>query len=298
MRVALYWLLGAVALAAAVLSFDALRALALLCGFSPWLAWLLPVGIDAGATAGALGWIARPTGAPGRAFGRALALALLGLSVVGNAIAHAVAVEGDGAPAWWVVAAVSGVAPAVLAAMVHLGALLARPVDLPQVRELEVAAEAAAEAAGVPVVIRSAWPIGATTLYRLFDVEGELLYVGITSALGSRLSAHRRTQPWWDEVAETAVEAFDDRRSALAAEREAIETEGPRFNKAPGSLVDFCTAGPPTPVTLHVAPAPIEPGDRAAALLAAGVGRRVLARELGITEHEARKLIESREATG
>ena len=56
-RTLLYGLLAVVAAAAAVLSFAALRDLALLCGFSPWLAWLLPVVIDAGAAAGSLAWL-------------------------------------------------------------------------------------------------------------------------------------------------------------------------------------------------------------------------------------------------
>ena len=53
-RVVLSGLLLVVAAAAAVLSFAALRDLALLCGFAPTLAWLLPVVVDAGAAAGSL----------------------------------------------------------------------------------------------------------------------------------------------------------------------------------------------------------------------------------------------------
>jgi hypothetical protein len=122
---ALYVLLAVVALAAAVLSFDALRGLALVCGFSPFLAPLLPVTIDAGAGAGAVAWLGRQVG-PGRAFGRALALALLAASVAGNALGHALAAY-SARPHWGVVVAVSAVAPAVLGAVVHLAVLVARP---------------------------------------------------------------------------------------------------------------------------------------------------------------------------
>ena len=45
-RIVLFGLLAVVAAAAAVLSFSALRDLALLCGFAPELAWLLPVVVD------------------------------------------------------------------------------------------------------------------------------------------------------------------------------------------------------------------------------------------------------------
>ncbi|MCW2899241.1 MAG: hypothetical protein JWO67_1506, partial [Streptosporangiaceae bacterium] len=88
-RTALYGLLTVVAGASAVLSFAALRDLALLCGFSPWLAWLLPVVVDAGAAAGSLVWLGGWATAPARRFGRVLAVALLGASVAGNAVGHA-----------------------------------------------------------------------------------------------------------------------------------------------------------------------------------------------------------------
>ena len=120
----LYALLLVVAAAAAVLSFDALRGLALLCGFAPWLAWLLPVTIDAGAGAGAVAWLGRRAG-PGRRFGRWLALALLATSVAGNALGHALAAYAT-RPHWGVVVAVSAVAPAVLGAVVHLAVLIQR----------------------------------------------------------------------------------------------------------------------------------------------------------------------------
>src|SRR3954451_9391612 len=79
-RNALYILLGLVAVAAAVLSFAALRDLALLCGFSPRLAWLLPVVVDAGAAAGSIVWLGGSVAHSARTFARALALSLLALS--------------------------------------------------------------------------------------------------------------------------------------------------------------------------------------------------------------------------
>ena len=50
-RATMWALLTVVAGASAVLSFDSLRDLALLSGFTRGLAWLLPVVIDAGASA-------------------------------------------------------------------------------------------------------------------------------------------------------------------------------------------------------------------------------------------------------
>ena len=125
-RGTLYLLLAVVAGAAAMLSFAALRDLALLCGFSRALAWLLPVVVDAGAAAGSLVWLRPATGADARLFARRLALGLLGLSVVANALGHGLAAYAL-APPWWVVVVLSGIAPAVLGAMVHLGVLVGRP---------------------------------------------------------------------------------------------------------------------------------------------------------------------------
>ena len=124
-RVVLSGLLLVVAAAAAVLSFAALRDLALLCGFAPTLAWLLPVVVDAGAAAGSLVWLGGWAAEPARRFARALALALLGSSVAANALGHGLAAFAL-APAWWVVVGVSAVAPAVLGAVVHLAVLVGR----------------------------------------------------------------------------------------------------------------------------------------------------------------------------
>lgn len=135
---ALYGLLVIVAAAAAVLSFTTLTALAGAVGFLPagepfWLrpgtAWLLPVTIDVGAAAGSLVWLSRTGRA--RAFGRALALALLGLSVAGNAVGHALAVADRPHPLVMglLVVVVSAIPPAVLGAVVHLAMLCGRQDD-------------------------------------------------------------------------------------------------------------------------------------------------------------------------
>ena len=137
-RRVLYLLLGIVATAAAVLSFSALRDLAGVCGFSPALAWLLPVVVDAGAAAGSLVWLGGAVIDAARRFARALALALLGLSVAANALGHGLEAFRL-APAWWVVVLVSAVAPAVLGAVVHLAVLVGRteaePLDDVPLRE-------------------------------------------------------------------------------------------------------------------------------------------------------------------
>ncbi|MHA6793774.1 DUF2637 domain-containing protein [Pseudonocardia bannensis] len=190
-------LLLIVAAAAAVLSFAALRDLALVCGFAAWPAWLLPVVVDAGAAAGSLVWLGGWAAEPARRFARALALGLLTLSVAANALGHGLEAYGL-APPWWVVVVVSAVAPAVLGAVVHLAVLVGRrPVDLPEVEESH---------------------------NDVVDLDENGL---------SR---------WWE------------------------------------------TAQPVSEPTLT---------DRAQVLIAGGLGRRRLAKELGVTEHEARQLLEA-----
>lgn len=67
-------------------------------------------------------------------------------------------------------------------------------------------------------------------LYRFYDRAGELLYVGITRDPGARWSRHAADKPWWHQVQRIAIEPMPDRAIALAAERDAIKAENPRYN--------------------------------------------------------------------
>ncbi|MGR6968998.1 GIY-YIG nuclease family protein [Streptomyces cynarae] len=70
-----------------------------------------------------------------------------------------------------------------------------------------------------------------TCLYRLYDVFGRLLYVGITSNLARRWKEHRRDhQFWWYQVAERRLEWFPTRDRAWRAERQAVRAELPLHN--------------------------------------------------------------------
>lgn len=71
-----------------------------------------------------------------------------------------------------------------------------------------------------------------TALYRFYDADGALLYVGITADLEKRWSGHQSNKAWWSDVTEKTVQWHDDRPSALAAELEAIRSEAPRYNVA------------------------------------------------------------------
>lgn len=66
-------------------------------------------------------------------------------------------------------------------------------------------------------------------LYRFYDADGLLLYVGITNQDMRRWIAHE-TREWWGAVASATVEHYDDRSAALDAERTAIKSERPVHN--------------------------------------------------------------------
>lgn len=67
-------------------------------------------------------------------------------------------------------------------------------------------------------------------LYRHFDADGALLYVGITNDPRRRLKQHKRTARWSEQIASVTVKWLADRDEAIAAERKAIAEERPLFN--------------------------------------------------------------------
>jgi hypothetical protein len=70
-----------------------------------------------------------------------------------------------------------------------------------------------------------------TQLYRHYDAQGRLLYVGISLSALVRLSGHRGTSAWFDDVARVDIEMHPSRAAALKAEAAAIRDEGPMHNR-------------------------------------------------------------------
>jgi predicted GIY-YIG superfamily endonuclease len=69
-------------------------------------------------------------------------------------------------------------------------------------------------------------------LYRHWDAEGRLLYIGITHYLQQRAEDHIKAQrPWLSQVARVSVEEWATREDSADAEREAIRTEQPIWNR-------------------------------------------------------------------
>jgi hypothetical protein len=111
------------ATAAAVSSFAGLRGLAVVAGWPVVLASLWPLSVDSWALTATRVWLATSTrSVRARQFARGNAAMAIGLSVGGNAVAHAIAV-GLVHVSWLVVVGVGAVPPLVLGAVSHLAVL-------------------------------------------------------------------------------------------------------------------------------------------------------------------------------
>lgn len=117
--------LAVVLVAAAVLSFAALRDLAIAVRIPPSLAALLPIAVDAGAGVSCGAWLSRRTRPDAARFARSMTWGLLGLTVAGNAAAQGMAAAAA-QPPWWAAVLVGAIPPAVVGGVVHLAVLVGR----------------------------------------------------------------------------------------------------------------------------------------------------------------------------
>ena len=70
-----------------------------------------------------------------------------------------------------------------------------------------------------------------TTLYRAYDADDRLLYIGITDDVYRRLDKHAVHSPWAVHATKITLERHPDRETATAAERSAIDNEDLVFNR-------------------------------------------------------------------
>jgi predicted GIY-YIG superfamily endonuclease len=68
-------------------------------------------------------------------------------------------------------------------------------------------------------------------LYRHYDQDGKLLYVGVTDDPARRLQEHLRDSRWRGKIASVSVQRCTSQQEAVAAERSAILNEYPIWNK-------------------------------------------------------------------
>lgn len=69
-----------------------------------------------------------------------------------------------------------------------------------------------------------------TALYRHYGEGGELLYVGISLNAVNRLSQHKQTSAWFEDIVRVEVEWHPSREVAIEKEREAVREESPKYN--------------------------------------------------------------------
>jgi len=67
-------------------------------------------------------------------------------------------------------------------------------------------------------------------LYRHYDKEGSLLYVGISLSAINRLSQHKVHAHWFEKITQVTIEKFESRKEAIEAEKKAIINENPIHN--------------------------------------------------------------------
>jgi hypothetical protein len=69
------------------------------------------------------------------------------------------------------------------------------------------------------------------SIYRLYDQEGTLLYIGETGrGWPQRMREHMRDKPWFNKISRVELEMHPTKEAAARAEAEAIRAERPRHN--------------------------------------------------------------------
>ena len=67
-------------------------------------------------------------------------------------------------------------------------------------------------------------------LYRHFDKNQKLLYIGLTNNIHGRISGHKSASKWFLDIANITLEHFPSRFMLIEAEKEAIRNEKPEHN--------------------------------------------------------------------
>lgn len=132
-------------------------------------------------------------------------------------------------------------------------------------------------------------------VYRMYDGQERLLYVGCTGNIGRRITEHALKR-WFPLVDTIKLEWFPTQDAAYLAEVRAIRHEHPQYNKADREPP---RGKPASAGARHRVPAP--EGDCRAmltALLANGTTAREVAMALGTSKWHARVRLEALRAEG
>lgn len=118
-----------------------------------------------------------------------------------------------------------------------------------------------------------------TALYRHFDVDGVLLYAGISTSPARRYAEHSSKSDWGDDIRRMDIEWFPGRAAALRAESACIRKELPLWNIQKGqrgmaehlAALDISTTSRP------------EEAPLSAWIASKGIRRKQMADHLGIS---------------
>lgn len=93
-------------------------------------------------------------------------------------------------------------------------------------------------------------PSRPTDLYRFYDRDNRLLYIGISLSAVERAGQHRADKPWWPDIARMEVQHLGTvtRREAEAIERDAIVAEKPKHNVVHNGPTRCERKPPPSPI--------------------------------------------------
>ena len=104
-----------------------------------------------------------------------------------------------------------------------------------------------------------------TNLYRHFDKNGALLYVGISVNAVARIKGNQAVKPWFYDIVDVKIETFDTRILALEAEAVAIRMEAPLHNiihNTPAKVASV-KERPPKKIRVRISkPKALQPGWR------------------------------------
>jgi len=81
--------------------------------------------------------------------------------------------------------------------------------------------------------------VRACILYRWWDADDRLLYVGKSISLFARIESHRNRSRFFDEATKMTIERYPDQLSLAEAEVRAIRSERPPYNVAHNREVEM-----------------------------------------------------------
>lgn len=70
-----------------------------------------------------------------------------------------------------------------------------------------------------------------TYVYRLYDLNNNLLYIGITYDIKMRFYHHSKDKYWWPDVSKKYIRKYPNRQEAVRIEKQAIEKYNPLYNE-------------------------------------------------------------------